>query len=312
MKFVVLLAAITPPLIVLFYGIAKARASWRCEATWNAFLIGAVGALAAVAVELALNYVLPLDRAGAVAEAGLNAVLIAAIPEEAVKFFILVSLAEKHVDVRRLQDILVLALAVSLGFATLENFFFIISAGGWKTIAAVRAITAVPGHGINGLAMGALLIAARLSGRPADVRYALIVPIVLHALYDFPLLAAHKDIGKIWFGISWLVIIAASSVFVIRLCNRVLAKAVAADHAAGHDDSSIETTAWLIAGGVIVLFAGPLLAAWAFYAEGIEIASVATALSIFPVAFGIDSILTGLKRRKGRLAAVRQTLDYAH
>jgi RsiW-degrading membrane proteinase PrsW (M82 family) len=311
MKFIVLLAAITPPLVILAYGIAKARDSWKSEATWNAFLIGAVSALAAVAIELALSYVLPLERTGTLAEAGITAVLVAAIPEESIKFFVLVSLAEKHVDVRRLQDLLVLALAVSLGFATLENFFFVISAGGWKMTAALRAITAVPGHGIDGLAMGALLIRARLSERAEDVRLALIVPVLLHAAYDFPLLALHKDVGITWFGVSWLVVIAASSIFVIKLCNRVLAKAVAADRAAGRDDRSIESAGWLIAGGAMVLIAGPSLAAWAFHAKGVEVASVAIALSIFPIAFGIDSVLTGLKRRNSRPAAAAQALDYA-
>jgi len=312
MKFVVLLAAITPPLILLAYGIGKARASWRSEAIWNAFLVGAVSAFAAIAVELALGYLLPLDRAGPVAEAGLTAVLIAAIPEEAVKFFVLVWIAEKHVDVRRRQDLLVLALAVSLGLATLENFFYLISTGGWQMIAALRAITAVPGHGIDGLAMGALLIRARLSGRAEDLRLALIVPILLHAAYDFPLFALRKDIGTLWFGMAWLAVIAASAVFVITLCNRILTKAAAADRAAGRDDHSIESTYWLIAGGAVVLIAGPLLAAWAFHTKGVEVASVAIALSIFPLAFGIDSIRTGSKRRRGQLAAVRRNLDYAH
>jgi protease PrsW len=309
MKFVVLLAAITPPLILFAYGIGKARASWRSEAIWNAFLVGAVSAFAAVAVELALGYLLPLDRNGPVAEAALNAVLIAAIPEEAVKFFVLVSLAEKHVDVRRLQDLLVLALAVSLGFATLENFFCVISNGGWKMIAALRAITAVPGHGIDGIAMGALLIRARMSERPEDLRLALIVPILLHALYDFPLYAMHKNVAKLCFGVMWLAIIAASSFFVITFCNRVLATAAAADLAAGHDDNSNRSTNLLIAGGAAVLIGGPLLAACAFYVRGVEVASMATALSIFPVAFGIDSILTGLARRRHRLGPA---LDYAH
>lgn len=312
MKFVVLLAAITPPLILLAYGIGKARAGWRSEAIWNAFLVGAVSAFAAIAVELALGYLLPLERAGPVAEAGLTAVLVAAIPEEAVKFFVLVWIAERHVDVRRLQDLLALALAVSLGLATLENFFYLISTGGWQMIAALRAITAVPGHGIDGLAMGALLIRARLSGRAEDLRLALIVPILLHAAYDFPLFALRKDIGTLWFGMAWMAVIAASAVFVITLCNRILAKAAAADRDAGRDDHSIESTYWPIAGGAVVLIAGPLLAAWAFHTKGVEVASVAIALSIFPLAFGIDSIRTGLKRRRGQLAAVRRNLDYAH
>ena len=314
MKFIVLLAAIAPPLFLLAYGIGKARADWRSEAIWNAFLVGAVGALGALAIELALSYALPLNRAGPVAEAGFNAVLIAAIPEEAVKFFVLLYLAEKHVDVRRLQDLLVLALAVSLGFATLENFGYVISAGGWRTIAAWRAVTAVPGHGIDGLAMGALLIRARLSGRAADVRLALIVPVILHALYDFPLLALRhgSDGAMMWFGVLWLVTVAASSVFVITLCNRMLVKAVAFDFASGRDEGSKQSANWLIAGGVIGLIVGPLLAAWTLHTKGIEVAPVAAALSIFPFAFGIDAIRSGLKYRRSRLAAGRRSLDYAH
>ncbi len=310
MKFFVLLAAITPPLILLAYGIGKARASWNSEAIWNAFLVGAVSAFAAVAVELSIGYLLPLDRNGPVEEAGFTAVLIAAIPEEAVKFFVLVSLAEKHVDVRRLQDLLILALAVSLGFATLENFFYVISSGGWKMVAALRAITAVPGHGIDGLAMGALLIRARITERPEDLRLALIVPILLHALYDFPLYAMHKDVAKLWFGVMWLAIIAASSFFVITLCNRTLAAATAGDFAAGHPDNSNKSANWLISGGAVVLIGGPLLAACVFLARGVEVASMATALSIFPVAFGIDSILTGLARRRSSRA--KPAFDYTH
>ena len=57
-RLLILLAAITPPLIILSYGIAKARGTWRSEATWNAFLVGAVSAIAAIGCELALDYLL--------------------------------------------------------------------------------------------------------------------------------------------------------------------------------------------------------------------------------------------------------------
>jgi hypothetical protein len=243
-----------------------------------------------------------------------EAVLAAAIPEEAIKFFVLVSLAEKHVDIRRLQDILVLALAVSLGFATLENFFYLISAGDWKITAAMRAITSVPGHGIDGLAMGALLVATRTNGSKSlwSTRYALVVPIILHAAYDFPLFAIQKNIERIWFCSAWLVIIALSSLFVIKLCNRIIPRAVAADRAAGRDGTSIETTDRLIFGGMVALLIGPLLAASAFYSRGFEFASLATILSIFPVALGIDAILTGFRRRRVRLATSNPSLGYAH
>jgi RsiW-degrading membrane proteinase PrsW (M82 family) len=313
-RFIVLLAAIGPPLLVLGYGIAKARGTWKAEPVWNAYFIGAVSAIAASALEYAIGHLLPLGQMSPVASSAAEAVLVAAIPEEAIKFFVLVSLAEKHVDVRRFQDILVLALAVSLGFATLENFFYLISAGDWKLTAALRAITAVPGHGIDGLAMGALLMATRLNGGKSlwSTRYALVVPILLHAAYDFPLFAIHKGIGKIWFASAWLVIIALSSLFVVNLCNRIIPRAVAADRTAGRDGTSIETTDRFIVGGTIGLLIGPLLAASAFYSRGLEHASLATILGIFPVALGIDSIVTGFRRRRVRLAVINRGLDYAH
>jgi RsiW-degrading membrane proteinase PrsW (M82 family) len=312
-RFVILLAAIVPPLLILGYGIAKARASWKSEAIFNAYFLGAVGAIAAMGLEFALTHVLPLGGMTPVDAAACDAVFIAALPEEAIKFFVLVCLAEKHVDVRRLQDILVLALAVSLGFASLENFAYVVAAGDWKAVAATRAITSIPGHGLDGLAMGTLLIAARMDARrnPELVAYALIVPVILHAAYDFPLFAIEKGIAKIWFIAAWLGVISASSIFVIGLCNHILPEAVEADRAAGRDQISRETTDRLITGGVIAVVGGPLLAVAAFLANGFDVASAATVLSILPIALGIDSILTGVRRRKARLAASPKALDYA-
>jgi len=301
MRVVILLAAISPPLLVLGYGIAKGRGSWRFEAMWNAFLVGAVGGIAAIGCGWLIDHLLP-KSGNLLLDAGAAAILVAAVPEETIKFFVLVTFAEKHVDVRRLQDLLILAMAVSLGFAMLENFFYVISVDDWRTIASLRAITAVPGHGINGLAMGALLMAARMprDRRPARIRNALLVPVVLHAAYDFPLLAIEKNVERLWLAAMWLLVIVISSALVITLCNRMLAKAVAADRAAGRDNVSVETNDWLIIGGIAAVAAGPLLAASAVYAKGVELASVATVLAVFPIALGIDSIRTGLKRRKER------------
>lgn len=112
-RFLIVLAAIVPSLLMLGYGIAKARGTWNSEATLNAYVLGAVSAIAAVACEFPLDYVIPQDLLTPLDGATFRAIFVAALPEEATKFFVLVCLAEKHVDVRRLQDILVLALAVS-------------------------------------------------------------------------------------------------------------------------------------------------------------------------------------------------------
>jgi hypothetical protein len=197
-----------------------------------------------------------------------------------------------------MQDILVIALAVSLGLATLENASYIIAKGDWQITAAGRAISSIPGHGIDGLAMGALLMAARQT-RDRGVwrlRNALIVPVALHAAYDFPLFALPND--ELMFGGLWVAALAVSSVFVIALCNLLLSAAVEFDRATGRDDESVETTDRLIAGGLAGAIGGPLLAIWAVNAEGHNNSiPIIVGMSIFPLALGIDAIRTGLKRR---------------
>jgi RsiW-degrading membrane proteinase PrsW (M82 family) len=292
-------------LIVLGYGIAKARSTWRCEAIWSAYFLGAVGAIVAGGCEVGLDYVIPFDHAGS-SVAALRSAVLAGICEESVKFFVLVGLAEKHVDVRRVQTILAIALAVSIGFATLENFGYVVAKDDWKITAAFRAITSIPGHGLDGLAMGALLIAARLSGDTGiwRTRNALIIPVVLHAAYDFPLFAIHNS--NMLFGAAWLVVMVLSSVFVIGLCNLVIPLAVEFDSASGRDAESVETTDRLIAGGVIAIAGGPLLAAAAAAASGLDYALLAMSLGVIPVALGIDAVRTGMRRR-GRALVVSET-----
>src|SRR5580692_2315114 len=116
-RYLIVLAAVAPSLLMLSYAIAKTRGSWRSEAMWHAFFVGALSALAAVGIELVLAGVVKLGHPGLVANAALTAIFVAAIPEEGIKFVALILLAERHVEVRRLQDIIVLGVAVSLGVA---------------------------------------------------------------------------------------------------------------------------------------------------------------------------------------------------
>jgi protease PrsW len=259
-RIVILAAAIAPPLVILAYGATKITGNWRSEAIWSAFFLGAIGMFGAFGIELAIKHLGFSAGSYPVVASATTAVFGAAIPEETVKFFILVVLAEEHVDVRRLQDVIVLGLAVSLGFATLENFLYVISNDDWKTIAALRAITAVPGHGLDGLAMGALLVSARLNGIKGSgireiwsAKYALIVPVLLHAAYDFPLLAIEQKVARPWFGAAWVVVLVLSSVFVIRLFNQVLAKARFADLTSPHNAASSEAIKSLMSSGAIGL-----------------------------------------------------------
>lgn len=299
-RLAVISASVVPALMLLGYGVAKARSSWSDEGLWNAFFLGTVGVLAAIPIELGLQY-LPFGLLPPLLKAAAEALLVAAIPEETIKFIILVGIAERQVDVRRLQDILVVALAVSIGFAALENLFYVAVPTDWQWIAAARAVTAVPGHGIFGLIMGALVMAARLQPhRRAIIVAALVVPIILHAAYDFPLFAL-KDNVTPWLVVVWMLVLLLSVAVAISLCNVWLPKAAAADRAAGRDRRPDATPVALIVYGCVLLVISPSLGFLSVYAKDAEVAWVGATLSIVPVALAIDLIWTGVRRSRATI-----------
>lgn len=230
---VILFLAIAPALALLWYGIVATRGTWKSEALWTAFFMGCLSALGIVAAEIGIGVLLHGVSSSPITNAALKALFEAAIPEETAKFLVLICIALRHADVRREQDTIVLALAVSLGFAAMENFFYVTSNRNWASLALVRALTAVPGHGVDGLAMGAMVTLARLSRSSIPWIYgvALAFPICLHAVYDvFPMLAVElneKFPGDLFWG--WLAIMAVTAVFVIVFCNQVIAEAASAD-----------------------------------------------------------------------------------
>jgi protease PrsW len=185
----ILVAAIAPAIAVLAYGIVKARGDWRNEALWSALLAGAVAVIAAASIEGLLGLLLSPARLPPLAGAVVSALVVAALPEETLKFVVLVFIAERHPDLRRRQDIVLAALGVAAGFAALENFFYLIAPSDWLTVARWRAVTAAPGHAVDGLAMGSLLTLARLAPGRSALRLgaAWALPVALHASYDFPL-----------------------------------------------------------------------------------------------------------------------------
>jgi RsiW-degrading membrane proteinase PrsW (M82 family) len=102
-------------------------------------------------------------------------------------------------------DGVVYGVAVALGFATLENFLFVLRLG--LGVAWQRALFAVPVHALCGATMGyyagrAKLPDAAQRGRTPwlDRVLCFVVPIVFHGLYDY---ALHHGLGpRIWVFIS--------------------------------------------------------------------------------------------------------------
>ncbi|MBR6485874.1 MAG: PrsW family intramembrane metalloprotease [Lachnospiraceae bacterium] len=116
--------------------------------------------------------------------------IVTALVEEAGKYFVLKKVTWKHPEFNYTFDAVVYAVCVSLGFATIENIFYLIDEG--IDIAIIRGLLSVPGHVIDAIFMGYYYGLAKCAdaaqddaGRSRNLKLALIVPVLLHGIYDF-------------------------------------------------------------------------------------------------------------------------------
>ena len=119
----------------------------------------------------------------------LVACIIVAPAEELGKFLVLRLITWKNKNFNYNYDAIVYAVFVSLGFAALENIEYVFLSG-WSA-AIMRMFTAVPGHACFAVFMGFFYSKAKFAsitnnkGKSAGfTALAMIVPIVLHGIYD--------------------------------------------------------------------------------------------------------------------------------
>jgi RsiW-degrading membrane proteinase PrsW (M82 family) len=152
----------------------------------KALVAGILAVLPIILVERYLMSLMPdMDSVG---RAAYQAFLVAGTTEELFKFVALFLLVWRSPSFNEQFDGIVYAVFVSLGFAAVENVMYVMD-GGYQT-AALRAITAVPAHALFGVTMGYYLGIARryVELRKAYLLRALLVPIILHGIYDFILM----------------------------------------------------------------------------------------------------------------------------
>jgi RsiW-degrading membrane proteinase PrsW (M82 family) len=119
-----------------------------------------------------------------------EAFFLAAIPEEMAKFLMLHMVVSRAHAFDHYYDGVLYAICVSMGFAAFENVLYV-SDGGYST-AIIRAIFAVPGHMLDAVPMGFFYAFSRFQPERKNYFLALClgVPILLHGIYDFGLMAS--------------------------------------------------------------------------------------------------------------------------
>lgn len=120
--------------------------------------------------------------------------VVVAFVEEVCKWIFLYNIAYKNPEYDSSYDMLVYACFAALGFACFENILYVLESG--FMTALLRAFTAVPGHVCDGILMGSYLTLAKhndlLGNQKLAKKYkrlSIVVPAVVHGIYDFCLFA---------------------------------------------------------------------------------------------------------------------------
>lgn len=168
----------------------------------KAFLYGVGSLFLSFAISMPTSIVLGLSVDNqtyeSLLEALADAFLLAAIPEEIAKLFMLWLLLRKNPFFDEHLDGIVYAVCVGLGFAALENVCYLINGiedGSWIGIGVTRAIFTVPAHYFFAILMGYYYSIYHF-GVDKSVKtkaMILIAPILAHGLFDSILFCMQID-----------------------------------------------------------------------------------------------------------------------
>lgn len=158
-------------------------------------------------------------------QAFFQAVIASALIEEFFKWLIVYHSAYKHVAFDEPYDGIVYAVSVSLGFATLENLFYLIING--LDVAFWRALLPVSSHALFGIWMGYYMGLSKFSKKSKEKTtrtiVSLLLPIMLHACYNLILLTTQN---WLWLIIAFMAILWWKGLKKVRLAHEFTSKNV--------------------------------------------------------------------------------------
>jgi RsiW-degrading membrane proteinase PrsW (M82 family) len=187
------LAALAPSALLLWYFLSQDLHAEPRGVLLRTFGLGVLITLPILVAELSVEWMSGSHAPSPLQAAFHSAFLTAALCEEGLKFAVVWWYCRRHPAFDEPMDGIVYGVVTSLGFATLENLLYV-SDGGLGT-AVMRALTAVPAHASWGALMGYFVGQAQFgppASRTRSVALALGLPLLLHGIYDLPLMYQAK------------------------------------------------------------------------------------------------------------------------
>jgi len=187
---ITLLAAVIPSLILLWYFYSRDKYPEPPWLVWTTFGLGFLMTFAARVLTQPILVFL-LAHVPDPYLCGTATAFIAGCSEELLKFSVLYVYCMRRSEFDEPMDGLVYGVSASLGFAAMENYYFV--AAGGLGAAVLRAFTTVPGHAAFGAVMGYYVGKAHFAPRRRRslLLKAWVIPMLMHALGAVPLHVAY-------------------------------------------------------------------------------------------------------------------------
>ena len=187
MSILILLAAALLPAVLLWIYIVRQEP--QPEPTGQlakAVMYGVAICIPVAILEMVIQHVLFGEEPTTLFGTTIDAFFVAAFPEEIFKLLALWFLLRHNPYFDEHFDGIVYAVCVGLGFATLENVFYIFGEEeNWMSVAISRALLAVPGHYTFAVLMGYYYsIYHFVDHSPRIAACVLLVPVLAHGIYD--------------------------------------------------------------------------------------------------------------------------------
>ena len=124
----------------------------------------------------------------------LYAMMGVALAEEGSKFFFLRHFNYKKNDFNEPYDGIMYAVVISMGFALVENIFYVFGNDGQEiSVGFLRMFTAIPLHATCGVVMGYYMGIAKMNidQRTRSLILSVLFPVIIHGLYDYFIFAGY-------------------------------------------------------------------------------------------------------------------------
>ena len=205
---VTLLITILPSLLIVTFFVMSDRFREPNKEIIKVFTYGVIIIFPAFYLNTSL---VEIFASRSISENLISSFLTAAPVEETLKFCVLYFLVYKMKDFNEPIDGIVYGVVVSLGFATLENFYYVYILSDYydtseRGLAIWRSFSAVPAHGVYGVTMGYFFMKYCFTKKQGNLFLCILTPFLLHGFYNF-FAADYFIVSLLLIIISWIAVL---------------------------------------------------------------------------------------------------------